>query len=137
MSGIDDVNNDIATGGGGYAKLQTKGTVVEGILLDVTTRQMVYKGDIVKSKNTGQPRKEWVFTLETPDGNVKVSAREGVQIATRDALERAGVAKLEVGAKIRFEVTKDSVRGVSSAEVAVEYIPPKFAALPTDDEAPF
>lgn len=138
MSGFDDVNNDIATGGGGYAKLQTKGTVVEGILLDVTTRTMVYDGTIVTAKKSGQPRKEWVFTLETPEGNVKVSAREGVQIATRKALENAGATKLERGAKLRFEVTKDSVRGVSSAEVDVTYEKPKFGALPVDDDdAPF
>lgn len=137
MSGFDDVNQDIATGGGGYAKLQTKGTVVEGILTNVQTRPMVYEGEVVLSKKTKQPRKEWVFTLDTPEGPVKVSAREGVQIATRNALEKTGKAKLEPGAKIRFEVTKDSVRGVSSAEVTVEYIPPKFAALPNDEDAPF
>ncbi len=137
MSGFDDVNNDIATGGGGYAKLQKKGTVVEGILVDVTTRTMVFEGSIVLSKKTQQPRKEWVFTLDTPEGPVKVSAREGVQIATRQALEKAGVSKLEKGAKIRFEVTKDSVRGVASAEVDVTYTAPKMSSLPESDELPF
>lgn len=134
---FDDVNQDIATGGGGYAKLQKKGTVVEGILVDVKTRPMVFDGAVVLGKKSKQPRKEWVFTVETSDGITQVSAREGVQIATRNALERAGVPKLEKGAKIRFEVIADSVRGEKSAEVVVEYIPPKFAALPDDDEAPF
>lgn len=137
MSGFDDVNQDLMTGGGGYAKLQKKGTVVEGILTNVQTRPMMYEGAEVKSKKTGLPRKEWVFTLDTADGPVKVSAREGVQIATRNALEKAGVPKLEAGARIRFEVTADSVRGEKSADVSVEYIPPKFASLPQDDDAPF
>lgn len=135
--GFDDVNEAILTGGGGYAKLQQRGAVVEGVLVDVSTREMIYDGLVVKSKKTGQPRKEWVFVLDTNDGRIKVSARENIQIATRSALDKSGSTKLEAGAKIRFEVVKDSVRGEVSAEVVVTYTPPKFQVFADDDAPPF
>lgn len=137
MSGFDEVNADIRTGGGGYVTLQRVGDETAGVLVDVVTRQMRYKGELVKSKKTGEVRKEWVFTLETDKGVVKVTARENIQIATKEAMAKAKVSKLEKGAYMSFKVTEDSVRGEKSAEVDVNYTPPKFESLPDDDEAPF
>jgi hypothetical protein len=134
---LDDVNEAIRTGGGGgFTKLSNKGDVLEGILLDVKVQEKWYDGAKVLSK-AGQPRIEWLFTIETPDGIRKYSAMEGAQSAVRNAIAEANVPKLEKGGKIRFELTQEYIKKVQFAEFKVSYTPPKFAALPDDDEAPF
>lgn len=133
--GFNDVNEAIRTGGGGYTKLNTKGQVLEGILLDVSVRDKVYKGKVVPSNSTGLPRKEWLFVLETKDGVTKFAAVESAQIAVKNALKEG--QKLEKGGKIRFEVTESSVQGEKSPEFVVEYIEPKFTTVTDDEDVPF
>lgn len=137
MSGIDDINNSIAMGGGGYANLKTKGNVVEGVFLDGQVRDKYHDGKVVKSQ-AGNVRQEWVLVLDTPDGHVKVTANEDLQITIKKALQEAGVQKLERGAKLRVEVLKSTIQGkLVTDRFAVTYTEGKFQALPDDDAAPF
>lgn len=131
---FDDVNQAIKNGGGSYAKLSVKGQILEGIVLDVKVQDKVFEGKKVPNATTGEPRKEWLFTLETNEGVKKFSAMEGAQTAVRNALN--GV-KIEKGGKIRFELTQEFKRGVQYAEYVVEYIAPKFETVDDNEDVPF
>lgn len=138
MSGLDDLNNDIATGGGGYADLKTKGNVIEGVFLDGNVRDKYHDGKVVKSQ-AGNIRKEWVLTLDTSEGPTKVTANEDLQITIKKALREAEQIKLDRGCKLRIEVLKSTIQGkLVTDRFAVAYTPPKMGSLPVEtDEPPF
>jgi hypothetical protein len=138
VSGLDDLNNDIATGGGGYANLKTKGNVIEGVFVDGSVRDKYHDGKVVRSQ-AGNIRKEWVLALDTPEGPTKVTANEDLQMTIKRALRDAGKEKLEPGCKLRIEVLKSTVQGKLVTErFAVTYTPPKMGSLPVEtDEPPF
>lgn len=138
MSGIDDINKDLATGGGGYANLKTKGTVVEGIFVDGQVRDKYHEGKVVRSQ-AGNVRKEWVLVLDTPEGRTKVTANEDLQMTIKRALQETDVQKFEQGAKLRIEVLKSTIQGkLVTDRFQVTYTPPKMGSLPVEtDEPPF
>jgi hypothetical protein len=134
---FDDVNQAIRSGGGSFAKLSVQGQVLEGNLLDCKVQEKIFEGKKVPNATTGQPRIEWLFSIETADGIKKFSAMEGAQSAVRTAMAEAGVEKMEMNGRIRIELTQEYKRNVQFAEYKVTYTPPKFQTLPDDDEAPF
>lgn len=139
MSGFDAVNEAIQTSGGSFAKVKNRGDVVEGIILDVVVRDQVFEGKVVPNSTTGEPRKEWLFSLDTSAGVTKFAAKEGAQTATRNALGNAGVKKLEKGGRIRVECTQEFKRGNPNQyqEFSVTYTPPKIQTFSDDDPPPF
>lgn len=136
---FDDVNEDIRNGGGSFLTLnKTSDPVVKGVVLDVTKRKMVFNDKVVENKN-GDPRFEWLFTLEV-DGQIKKwAAKERGQSAVRAAIQSAlgDQGKLEKGGVLTIKVTKSSVQGKSQAEFDISYQAPKVQTLADDDEPPF
>lgn len=139
MSGFDALNEAIQTSGGGYVKIKNKGDSIEGVVLDVQVRDKVFEGKVVPNSTTGAPRKEWLFVLETANGIFKFAANEGAQTAIRNALNTAGVKKLEKGGKLRVTCTQEFKRGTPNQfqEFEVVYSAPKFVELADGDEPPF
>jgi hypothetical protein len=118
---FEDINREIANSGGSYVKLTKKEHgVLSGKILDVKVRDKVFKGKVVPNKN-GEPRKEWLFTLETADGIKKWAAVESAQFAIRGALDGR---KIEAGGLLQVKVVEDSIQGEKSAEYKALYTSP-------------
>lgn len=131
---FDDINEDIRRGGGSFVTLNKKGDEMVGVLLDVVKRPMQYDGKVVPNKN-GDPRIEWLFTLEI-DGEVKKwAAKEKARFAIQDALAEGQL--LEKGGRLTVKVTKSSVQGKSQPEFEISYEGPKVQELADTDEPPF
>lgn len=133
---FDDVNNEIATGNGDWVKLtkREQGTL-EGKVVNVQVRNKQFQGKDVISSNTGQPRKEWQFTLDVNGEIKKFAAVESAQFAIRGALNGQ---KIEPNGVLKIAVTEDSVQGQKSAEYKAAYTPPVAAPAPVEDtDVPF
>jgi hypothetical protein len=131
---FEDINREIASGGGTYVKLTKKSHgILEGRVINVTIRDKQFNGKVIPNKN-GEPRKEWVFTLDV-DGEVKKwAAVESAQFAIRGALQALGKdVKLEPNGILKVAVMEDSIQGEKSAEYKVKYTPP----TPADTDDPF
>lgn len=94
---FEDINNEIRSRGGGWTNLKAKGDKVTGKVVEVESRNQSFNGVVrlVTAENSprkGQPRKEWVFTLEQQDGSVtKWAAQESAQWAIMGALNGRGI----------------------------------------------
>lgn len=133
---LNEFNEALFNGGGEWVKLTQKGQKISGSLVDAEVRQKMYQGNVVLSKK-GQPRKEWVLTLDVNGEHKKVAAAEGGQIALSKAAQTFG-RNLAQGDVVSIEVTESSVQGQKGAEWAVvisEGAAP-VAATQTDDIAP-
>lgn len=142
---FDAINESIRTGGGSFVQLnKVENPPLEGFILNVEEKDKMYEGRVVPNKN-GDPRKEWLFTLDVGGETKKWAAGESAQIAIKNLMaKQAGPdgrpMKIEKGGKLRVEVTKDSVSkgpNKAQAEVLVSYIPPKFTAPQAEEELPF
>lgn len=104
---FEDINNEIRSRGGGWTNLKSKGDKLAGKIVDVESRNQSFNGVVryVTSDNSprkGQPRKEWVFTLELPNGDVtKWAAQESAQWAIMGALNGR---KLLPGGHLQVEI---------------------------------
>lgn len=119
-----EINDAIKASGGEYVNLKTKGQKVQGKVLAVEVRDKVFKGNVVlvaNGANKGKPRKEWLFTLETADGNKKWAAPENGQFAIRGALDGR---KIEKGGLLQVEIVESSEQGSKQAEYKVIYTEP-------------
>lgn len=155
---LDELNRD-ASGGGRWVKLnRVEHGTLKGIVVDVETREKMYKGQVVLSHKTGKPRLSRVFTLITdlrdPDidddqGVRRFDANEGAYFAILDAIREAK-ATAEVGDTLEVKVTADPPTTASQAEYAARWtkgpgVPdwyqtpqPLMEATPAvSDEAPF
>jgi hypothetical protein len=145
MSGFDQLNEELGRQGGSYAKLNKVDCApVDGRVIDVQVRDKIYDGVILTDKNNN-PRKEWVFEVDTKDGTVKVSLGESGQITVKDEIrklsEKAGEpVQIKPGGTVHFHVLEDSKPGKAQAKIAFKYTPPKaqtIAADEGDEELPF
>lgn len=142
---FDDVNEAIGRKGGNtFIKLnKVSDPILDGRIVDIKVIDKEFGGRIVPNKN-GDPRKEWLFTLdvEGEDHPKKWAAGETAQIAIKALMVSQGSedkpAKLEKGGRLQVRVTKDSVKSASQAEVEVKYQAPKFTAEPVvEEDLPF
>jgi NAD-dependent DNA ligase len=146
---FEDINNAIRAKGGSWVNLKKKGDKIAGkIVAAPEVRDQVFNGKVVKvssGPNEGKPRQEWVFTLETSDGNtVKVAAKESAQFAITGALMGR---KLALNGHLQLEIMEEAVRGEKSAEYKAVYTDPTVdfpgtddtpaAQVADDDEPPF
>lgn len=105
----DDINAAAAAYAGNWVKMQSKADgAIEGIVLSFTVRDMTFEGDRLKSRKTGEQRKEWVFVVQ-PDGGgeaVKFSLKEAGQRAVAAAIKDSGKSA-KVGDRLKIGVKKD------------------------------
>lgn len=130
---LDQLNDEIASFGGEWVKLNRKEHgALEGEIVDVEVREKSFEGQVVLSRKTGQPRKEWVVTLRVPeterdgaddDGIRKVSLNESGQRAFAAAV-KAAKAKVEAGGTLKIGVKADPATDREQAEYQARYTPP-------------
>lgn len=147
--GFAEINSAIQSKGGTFVNLKEVGDQVSGtIVAEPEIRDQVFKGAIVpitKGPNAGKPRKEWVFTLKTSEGNVvKVGMKESAQWALSGAL--AG-RTMELGGHIQLTIVKKET--MQQPEFKAVYTAPSkefdfpaqedtpVTAVADDDEPPF
>lgn len=131
---FEDINNQIKASGGDWVKLtKVSHEPVQGKILDVKSREKEFGGKKIPNKN-GDPRIEWVFTLEVNGQTVKWAAGESAQWAIKGAL---GDRLLKPGGTIKIAVTEDSVQGQKQAEYKVVYTDPVQESPFESDEPPF
>lgn len=108
MSTLDDLNQAAASMGGEWAKLRTTDDPpIEGKVVAFEVRDKTFEGAVVTNRKTGQPRQEWVFTLDTGNGeHTKVSLNESAQRAVSAALKEAG-ATAKVGDTLKIGVAEN------------------------------
>lgn len=138
---FEDINNEIRSRGGNWTNLKAKGDKVAGKIVDVESRNQSFNGVVryVTSENSprkGQPRKEWVFTLEMADGSVtKWAAQEGAQWAIMGALNGR---KLVPGGYLQIEVMeKEERKQAEFKAVYTDATPDSPFEGAKDDETPF
>lgn len=152
MSGIDELNEAIAQGGGAYVKINRKEHgVLEGTILNAEVRGKTFEGQPVLSRKSGKQRQEWLLTLQTEhrdpekeddDGVRKFAANEGAQFAIRDAVKAAD-SKLEIGGSLKIAVTKDPASSQEQATYKAKYEAPKatevdvFVNQKAEEDPPF
>lgn len=148
---LDEINQQIATAGGKWVNLRRKTDgILEGTIVNVDQRQKTFEGAVVLSRKTGQPRIEWVFTLQTDlsdgggddDGLRKFGAVESAQRAITAAVNDTPMRKLAIGGKLKIAVTEDPASDRDQAQYKARYEPPAVetarAADPFDsDDSPF
>lgn len=105
---FEDINDQIRAKTGGFTNLKNKGDKVSGKILDVEARDQSFKGKVLlvtgDGPRKGQPRREWLFSLELADGSVtKWAAKENAQWAITGALNGR---KLEKGGYLQVEVVE-------------------------------
>ena len=137
---FEEINDEIRAKGASWVNLKKKGDKVSGKIENVESRNQMFKGAVLtiskEGPNFGKPRKEWVFTLTTSDGNtVKTGLKESGQWAVTGALAGRKIAQ---GAHIQIEVMEEGVQGEKQAELKVIYTDP-VVEFPVDgsDEPPF
>lgn len=131
---FEDINNHIRSTGGDFVKLTKKEHGgIKGKVLDVKIRDKEYQGKVIPNKK-GEPRKEWLFSLETEDGVKKWSAGESAQWAIRGALNGR---KIQQNGLLQVTVTEDSVQGQKQAEYKVIYSDPVIEFPVEEDEPPY
>lgn len=138
---LDELNNEISKSGGTYVKLNRKEHgVLEGVILDAEVRDKTFEGQVIVSRKSGQPRKEWLFTLDTgAEQPVKFAANEGAQFAIRQAVKDAG-GKLEKGGTLKVAVKQDPATSTQQAEYQAKYTAPTKTAVSdaiAEDAPPF
>lgn len=128
---LDALNTAAQSMGGRWLKLRTTDDpAVDGVLLDFEQRQKTFEGEVVRSRKSGDPRIEWVFTFQTnarddddDDGIRKWSANESAQRAVAAAIKEAKV-KAETGGRLKVKVKADPENDRSQAEYVARYEPP-------------
>lgn len=114
---LDQLNTAAASLGCNWAKLRTRedGTI-EGRVLAFEDREKSFEGSVVLNRKTGQPRREWVFTLDTGEEEpVKLALNESGQRAVAAALREAG-AKAKEGDTLKIDVKADPPSDREQAE---------------------
>lgn len=130
---LDAINEAVEAFGGQWVKLNRKehGTA-EGTLVDIEVREKTFEGELVLSRKSGEPRKEWVITYTVDedqrdgaedDGTRKLSANESLQRALKKAIKDSG-SKAERGGTIKMKVTEDPEKETQQAEYVAKYTPP-------------
>lgn len=133
---FDELNQEISKSGGTYVKLNRKEHgVLEGVILDAEVRDKTYEGQVIVSRKSGKPRKEWLFTLDTGgEEPVKFAANEGAQFAIRQAVKDAG-GKLEKGGILKVGVKTDPASTTEQAEYQAKYTAPTSTPVTAAIEA--
>lgn len=134
---FDEINRVIKSRGGDWVSLKAVGDKVEGKVLSAEVRDKVFKGKtivVTSGPNEGKPRKEWVFTLETPDGIKKYPANENAQYAISVALSGR---QLREGGYLKVAVAKDKEDDYKQPEYKAHYTEPVVDDPFADDETPF
>ena len=128
---VEDINQQIASIGGKWVNLRRKTDgALEGIILDVQQREKTFEGQVIVSRKTGQPRIEWVFTLQTDthddndNGIRKFGAVESAQRAIAEAVKETPLKKLEEGGKLKIAVVQDPATDRDQAGYRARYEPP-------------
>lgn len=140
---LDQLNDEIASFGGEWVKLNRKEHgALEGEIVDVEVRDKSFEGQVVLSRKSGLPRKEWVVTLriaegerdgDDDDGIRKISLNESGQRAFAAAV-KASKAKVEAGGTLKIAVREDPATDREQADYIARYTPPaKTIDLPDTD----
>lgn len=129
--GFDDLNREVKSSSGEFVKLTKRehGTL-EGRVVNVTVRNKQFQGKDVVSSKTGEPRKEWLFTLDVDGETKKFAAVESAQFAIRNALDGR---EMQPNSVLKIAVTEDSIPGKKSAEYKARYTPPAPGSFKLDD----
>ena len=139
MSTLDHLQEAAASIGGNWAHLKsTDDPDVEGKVLAFEIREATFEGALVKSRKTGAQRYEWVFTLDTGNGEVtKISLNESGQRAVSVALKEAG-STAKVGDTLKIGVAEDPPSEREQATYRARWTPaPASLGVPADDGEPF
>lgn len=153
---LDYINDQISSMGGRFVKPAVKGDMLRGEIVAAEERTKTYEGEPVRNRKTGEPRKEWVFTLryldakivspeygdkitqvkDSDDGLCIFVANESAQRAIGKASKTAGV-KLAVGAVLAVAVTEDPPTATSQAEYQAQVEAPALIDVTSSDDNPF
>lgn len=144
MSGFDDLYDEMQRSGGSYVKMnKTDCEPLDGIVVDVAVRDKQFEGTALLDKN-GNPRKEWVFTVDADKdkGTVKLALGESGQITVKEFMKELSTklkrdVRIVRGGRVHFHVVEDSVQGKKQAKIAFTYAEPKATEAPADDDIPF
>lgn len=136
---FDEINRVIKSKGGDWVSLKKKGDTVEGKVLAAEVRDKSFKGKVIvvtSGPNEGKPRKEWLFTLETPQGVKKYAANENAQYAISGALNGRS---LREGGYLKVGVVEDKADDYEQPTYKAYYTDPALEDPFSDDdeEAPF
>lgn len=103
-----DINEAAQSMTGSWVQLMSKADgVIEGRVVSFETRPMTFEGEVKLSRKTGQPRTEWVFTVQRDDGEiVKFGLKESGQRAIAEAIKAAG-QPAKNGDRIKIAVSED------------------------------
>ena len=135
MTTLDDLNQAAASLGGEWAKLRTTDDpTIEGKVVAFEVRDKSFEGAPVLNRKTGQPRKEWIFTLDTGNGETtKISLNESAQRAVSSALKEAG-STAKVGDTLKIGVAEDPPSDREQAIYRARWTPaPASLGVPADD----
>lgn len=139
MTTLDDLNQAAASLSGDWVRLKTKADgAVEGRVVSFEVRDKTFEGEPVLNRKTKQVRKEWVFTLDTGNGEIaKLSLNESAQRAVSAALTEAGV-QAQVGDILKIAVKADAASDREQAVYQAKWTRPAGALnVPTVNEEPF
>lgn len=136
---LDQLNTAAASLGGNWRKLRTtEDGAIEGRVLSFEDREKSFEGAVVLNRKTGQPRREWVFTLEVDgeDEPIKIALNESGQRAVAAALREAGV-KAKEGDTLKIGVKTDPPSDREQAEYQARWTPAAPAlGVPAADADP-
>ena len=104
---IDDLNDALTSISSEWVNLRrTSDDPLDITVTNFEKRQKMFDGAPVLSRK-GNPRTEWVFTGQTPEGDtVRTSLNESAQRAVLDALRKAD-CKAEIGDRLQLKVKED------------------------------
>lgn len=124
---LDDFYSDAQNRGGRWIKLQNPGDVVRGEIVDLDIRdRRDIDGNVVLSRKTNKPRKEYVLTFRIDeaereggddDGLRKMSLNESGQTAFVTAYKAAGGGDI-AGARFAIQMTQAAPDKMSQASYA-------------------
>jgi hypothetical protein len=153
---LDYINDQISSMGGRFVKPATKGDMLKGEIVAAEERVKTFDGETVRNRKTGEPRKEWVFTLRyidaktvSPDYTEKIDgvrasddqlcifvANESAQRAIGKASKTSGV-KLAVGATLAVAISEDPPSPTSQAEYVAQVEAAPLINITSSDDNPF
>lgn len=138
---LDGLNDAVSKLGGKWVKCATKADgIIKGVIVAFEQRAKTFEGKVVNNRTTGEPRQEWVFTLQTEDredaeddGLRKLSCNESAQRAVATAIRASGKGA-EEGGELLLTVTEDPPTDRDQAVYQARYTPPaKALGVPSGD----
>jgi hypothetical protein len=133
---MTDINDAIASMGSRWIKQRaTTDPAIDGTIVSYESRNKTFEGAPVLNRKTGQPRVEWVFTLQTSacedsedDGVRRYGAAESCQRAIAEAVKQSG-HKLAVGGRLQIAVIADPATDREQPTFKAKYTPPAPTAI--------